>query len=427
MVADALSAQPVPPPTTAIPNTDLEPARENAAPVPLSYAIKELQRTWFDRLNSVQISLFSGVGATGWNGNRWRADKQIWYFESPPSVALRNTPLWPQGSMSVEFLYNGSEPQATYEYADEIIGDADDIDYQDAQWVCLLSKSPVSITIDDSQTVTVLEERTVTVTKGIETNLGVESTTTIGGTYAGASFEQQLKLSLSITNKEETQKAQTQSKSASETKNISVTCESGENIGISLTATRKTSSQIGSVSFAPTWGLRFNFTEDLKRNGRGHYHWQFVNHLNDGRKSGNSFYALFPTLNDWIQALEGHSTEWPILPGNMRYHWAGKLTEFLRDSADSKLRWISLDFTANRKFDDAVEITITKFDTDEEARDWIDRHGVPAERVFDHNDAVSYTGSDLCDADELLQIDTASNLLFHVSSYQSEQRLLQMS
>ena len=132
--------------------------------------------------------------------------------------------------------------------------------------------------------------------------------------------------------------------------------------------------------------------------------------------------AEFPTLNDWLQALEGHSTEWPILPGNMHEHWAGHLTEFLRDSADSKLRWISLDFTANRKFDDAVEITITKFGNDAEVREWIDRHDVPDERVFDHTDAVSYTSGGLYSADELAQIDTASNLLFHISTYESEQR-----
>lgn len=415
----------VDPPVESIPNIDITPARELSSPIPLSYAIKELQRSWFHRLNAALDSLYAGVGATGFEGTSWRQNNQVWHFTSPPS-ALYETPLWPRSTMRVEFLYNGAEPEANYVYADEIVEVEDpSFDYEGAQWVCNLSKSPVSLTIDDSQTVTVLEERSVTVTKGLQIDTGVESTTTIGGEYAGASFEQQLKLSVNVQNKEETQKAQSQSKSNSETKDVNLTCEAGEDIGISIAAVRKTSTQTGAVSFAPTWGLKWTFYGDIKRNGRGPYFRQFVSPSNDGAWEGDeyAYHATFPTLTDWIQALEGHSTEWPILGEHLDKHWKGHLIEDLRDSADSELRWISLDFTANRKFDDEVDITITKFDNEQEIQDWIDLHNVPDGRVLDHGDALkSFTSDGLCSDSQLAQINTAGRLIYHVIDYAAEEK-----
>ena len=229
------------------------------APIPLSFYVKERQKAFLPILAEMIQAMwtnyageYAGYRGQYWETRGWRSNEQhfLWVVENKAT----NGWLYPRW---VEFLWNGWEPDAQFHYEDADLDDQGESDFPGHAWLIDLRMSDTPLKISETETLTIEQDRSVEVHKGLQIDVGVEATQTIKGEYAGVGFEGSLKESLGISSSKDTTTAEGESKSKTTEKSIEYEAAAGKSTLIRFTSQRSQSRRKFSVDGAFTFGIRF--------------------------------------------------------------------------------------------------------------------------------------------------------------------------
>ena len=357
------------------------------APIPLSYYIKQRQVAWLPYLQRMIEQTWTGAppvpSAAKWETGLWRPEHM--QFSWLTDVHTQGINGW-GGPDIVRFVYNGFEPGAVFDYGTSVVKDTGEAQFEGHAWLVDLRESDTPLKLSETETLTVEQDRSVEVTKGLQVDVGVKATQQISGGYAGVSVEASLEESLGISNSTEKKQAQSESQSKTVEKSIEYECEAGKMTYIGFKSESVNSTRPLTIKGAPTWGIELILQQstDIRASPRGQvskvlqkvndYKWVSVPTSDGGH--ARCVLLSFPTMDQLIQAYEGHNVQFPTF-GEIGWKEKADDLAWMYDPAN---RYIDVDTVETRNYGEEPEIVINDV-TNEDFDEVIDRYQIPPDHV----------------------------------------------
>lgn len=206
-----------------------------------SYLLEQIHREWAGTINKVVDQWW------GWCGGGQRIDSHTWPTDRVVTVYQNNHPT------VYKFSQLGYDPAlSSLSYGNPSVttslGTKPDYNY-----IYDLSAETADGKFEQSESVTLSQSRSVTVTRGVEFDASVSSETKVSGTFAGIGLEEALTATVGYTNTSEKEQAAAESADTTTTHTFDVSLPAGQVTQITLGVANATAAANMAMDAVAAW------------------------------------------------------------------------------------------------------------------------------------------------------------------------------
>ena len=338
--------------------------------VPLSYLIKQSQQKMVeDGLGQWLISCTGGY-FTGieWSGHAWTIDNQ--------TFTTTSSDTW-----QVTFEHEGFDPiNSTWTYGDTKVLNNDLGEIESASYLLDNSANDTVLEFSQDESLQLHQERSTSTNTSIKFDMGTKTTGTVGGDAQGAKLEVEVAASFGIQTDKTT--AEAESKDVTTTRHLANNVEPKH----ATLAVIETSNINSATPFAinGVWLATFQFGFESRWADPGTSCGKALldNHSRThGAKSSGWLQVDFKGVDDWLDMVSGHNTDWPTFGPHVKYVDPNGIIRAHAYIDKPENRRIIVDGTQRRTYQDGARVKfsdVTGQNLDQVQRD----HGVGGDNVI---------------------------------------------